>query len=166
MLPCVATIGFFDGVHLGHQYVIGQLAKEARLQALQAVVITFDQHPGTVLASPGTDVNTPSLRFMLTPLQEKHDLILQAGADRCEVLHFDRQLAALSAREFMATVLKGQLKVHTLLIGYDNRFGCRDAMSAEGFDDYVRYGEEVGIVVKGLEPLDYTESGVRIQAKS
>lgn len=133
----VATIGFFDGVHRGHRYLINKVMETAHAHALQSLVITFDRHPREVLQSD----YQPQ---MLTTLNTKLRLLHETGVDRVEVLHFTRQLAALSARQFMTQVLKERLGVTTLVIGYDHRFGHN---RAEGFDDYVRYGKELGIEV-------------------
>ena len=133
----VATIGFFDGVHRGHRYLINKVMVTAHAHAQQSMVITFDRHPREVLQSD----YQPQ---MLTTLNTKLRLLHETGVDRVEVLHFTRQLAALSARQFMAQVLKERLGVTTLVIGYDHRFGPD---RAEGFDDYVRYGKELGIEV-------------------
>ena len=133
----VATIGFFDGVHRGHRYLINKVMERAHAHAQQSLVITFDRHPREVLQSN----YQPQ---MLTTLNTKLRLLHETGVDRVEVLHFTRQLAALSARQFMAQVLKERLGVTTLVIGYDHRFGHN---RAEGFDDYVRYGKELGIEV-------------------
>ena len=137
----VATIGFFDGVHRGHRYLIDKVMEmahaHAHAHAQQSMVITFDRHPREVLQSD----YQPQ---MLTTLNTKLRLLRETGVDRVEVLHFTRELAALSAREFMAQVLKERLGVTTLVIGYDHRFGHN---RAEGFDDYVRYGKELGIEV-------------------
>lgn len=133
----VATIGFFDGVHRGHRYLIDKVMEMAHAHAQQSMVITFDQHPREVLQSD----YQPQ---MLTTFNTKLRLLRETGVDRVEVLHFTRELAALSAREFMAQVLKERLGVTTLVIGYDHRFGHN---RAEGFDDYVRYGKELGIEV-------------------
>ena len=133
----VATIGFFDGVHRGHRYLINKVMERAHAHAQQSLVITFDRHPREVLQSD----YQPQ---MLTTLNTKLRLLHETGVDRVEVLHFTRQLAALSAHQFMAQVLKERLGVTTLVIGYDHRFGHN---RAEGFDDYVRYGKELGIEV-------------------
>lgn len=133
----VATIGFFDGVHRGHRHLINKVMEMAHAHAQQSMVITFDRHPREVLQSD----YQPQ---MLTTLNTKLRLLHETGVDRVEVLHFTRQLAALSARQFMAQVLKERLGVTTLVIGYDHRFGHN---RAEGFDDYVRYGKELGIEV-------------------
>ncbi len=135
--PCVATIGFFDGVHRGHRFLIDHLVATAKEDGLSSMVITFDEHPRKVL-------NSDFQPQLLSTLPEKLTLLSKTKLDMTAVLHFDRKLAALSARDFMATVLKQQLNVHKLYIGYDHRFGHG---RSEGFDDYVKYGKELGIEV-------------------
>ena len=134
---CVATIGFFDGVHRGHQFLIRHLVETARQDGLASTVITFDEHPRKVLQSD----YQPE---MLSTLDSKLLLLSKTEVDNAVVLHFDRQMAALSAREFMQQVLHDHLNVKKLFIGYDHRFGHN---RADTFDDYVRYGEEMGIEV-------------------
>lgn len=131
----VATIGMFDGVHLGHQFVLRHVVETARKEGLQAMAITFD--------------HTMHREQLLTPLDAKRLLISKTGIDRLEVLQFTDELRQMTAREFMQRVLKEQLDVHVLLTGYDNRFGHD---RKEGFDDYVRYGQELGIKVENLPP--------------
>ena len=81
---------------------------------------------------------------LLSTLDEKLLLLSKTHVDNTVVLHFDASMAALTAHAFMRDVLQGQLKVRKLIIGYDNRFGHN---RSEGFDDYVRYGKELGIEV-------------------
>ncbi len=131
----VATIGMFDGVHLGHQFVLRQTIDQARELGLQPLCITFD--------------HSPRQEQVLTPLDEKVRLIRQMGIDRVEVLAFTAELKSLTARQFMEQVLRNQMNVRVLLTGYDNRFGRN---REEGFDDYVRYGRELGIEVVSLPP--------------
>ena len=135
--PCVATIGFFDGVHLGHRFLIEHVRDEARLMGLSSMVITFDHHPREVL-------NQDYQPELLTTLDAKLQLLENTGVDHVVVLHFDEKMSQLSAREFMNHVLHDRLHVRKLIIGYDNRFGHN---RAETFEDYVRYGEELGIAV-------------------
>lgn len=156
MTGSVATIGFFDGVHRGHQFVIGCVAAEARRRGLRSVVVTFDSHPREVVAG----CTAPEL---LTSLADKRRLIVEAGADCCEVLRFDKELAGLSAHEFMSEVLRGRLGVEVLLLGYDNRFGRRDG-NDEGFEDYVAYGRELGIEVLRLGQYEKISSSAIRQA--
>lgn len=136
-VACVATVGMFDGVHRGHQHVIGRVVEKAREAGLAATVITFDKVPRQVL--------DPSFRpQLLTTLEEKEAVIRQLGVDTLAVLPFTRETAGLSAQAFMQQVLREQLRTNVLITGYDNRFG-RDR--TEGFEDYVRYGREMGIEV-------------------
>ena len=137
-LPALAaTIGFFDGVHRGHRFLIGRVVDEARQSGMASAVITFDRHPRQVLQAD----YQPEL---LTTLERKLQLLSETQVENTLVLHFDRSLAALPARRFMDEVLCRQLNVRKLLIGYDNRFGHD---RAEDFDDYVRYGQALGIGV-------------------
>lgn len=137
MPELVATIGFFDGVHRGHRFLIDRVIEEAQRSGMSSAVITFDRHPREVLQ---TDYQ-PDL---LSTLDEKLLLLSKTHVDNTVVLHFDASMAALTAHAFMRDVLQGQLKVRKLIIGYDNRFGHN---RSEGFDDYVRYGKELGIEV-------------------
>lgn len=134
---CVATVGMFDGVHRGHQHVIGQVVEKAREAGLSSTVITFDKVPRQVL--------DPSFRpQLLTTLEEKESIIRQLGVDVLAVLPFTRETAVLSAQAFMKQVLHEQLQTKVLVTGYDNRFGHD---RTEGFGDYVRYGRELGMEV-------------------
>jgi riboflavin kinase/FMN adenylyltransferase len=83
----------------------------------------------------------------LTPLDQKRLLLTKTGIDRIEVLTFNDALKQMTAREFMQQELRDRLGVKVLLTGYDNRFGHN---RTEGFDDYVRYGQELGIEVLQL----------------
>ena len=134
---CVATVGMFDGVHRGHQHVIGRVVEKAREAGLFSTVITFDKVPRQVL--------DPSFRpQLLTTLEEKENVIRQLGVDVLAVLPFTREMAGLSAQAFMQQVLHERLQTKVLVTGYDNRFGHD---RTEGFDDYVRYGRELGMEV-------------------
>lgn len=135
--PCVATIGFFDGVHRGHRFLIEQVKRLARESGMQSTVVTFDLHPRQVLQAD----YVPQL--LSTP-KTKRRMLRATGVDNVEVLHFDREMAQMTARDFMQKVLGTHFGVKKLVIGYDNRFGHN---REEGFDDYVRYGRELGIEV-------------------
>lgn len=147
-----ATIGFFDGVHRGHQFMIDSLTTMAHAQGRQSLVITFDRHPRQV-------VHADYVPQLITTTDEKLQLLDTTAADRIEVLHFDTQMAQLSAYEFMRQVLHEKYGVAMLLTGYDNRFGHN---RAEGFADYVRYGEEMGMKVLQNTPIDI--DGMRVSS--
>ena len=147
-----ATIGFFDGVHRGHQFMIDSLTTMAHAQGRQSLVITFDRHPRQV-------IHADYVPQLITTTDEKLQLLHATAADRIEVLHFDAQMAQLSAYEFMRQVLHEKYGVAMLLTGYDNRFGHN---RAEGFADYVRYGEEMGMKVLQNTPIDI--DGLRVSS--
>ena len=142
--PCVATIGTFDGVHRGHQFVAQQVVRHARERGLDAVVLTFPNHPSQVLHQvPARNVQ------LLSTAEEKTTLLQQTGIDKVALLDFTQELAQMTARDFMKTILKERLNAQVLLMGYDNHFGH----DRKGFDDYRRYGQEQGIEVIGCEEL-------------
>lgn len=147
-----ATIGFFDGVHRGHQFMIDSLTTMAHAQGRQSLVITFDRHPRQV-------VHADYVPQLITTTDEKLQLLHATAADRIEMLHFDAQMAQLSAYEFMRQVLHEKYGVAMLLTGYDNRFGHN---RTEGFNDYVRYGEEMGMKVLQNTPIDI--DGLRVSS--
>ena len=137
--PCVATIGSFDGVHQGHLHVIGQVISQAQKQGLDAMIVTFSNHPRQVL-------RPQFATQLLTTQEEKEMLLLETGVDRVTMMEFTTKLSQMTAREFMHNILK-ELQVKTLLIGYDNRFGH----DGKGYADYVEYGKECGIEVPYCE---------------
>ena len=144
-LGCVATIGMFDGVHKGHQLLISMVTEVARKTGLASMVITFDRAPRQVL--------DPSFRpQLLTTLNEKTEAISTLDINQLTVLPFTCETALLPAKTFMQQILKEELDVRILITGYDNHFGHRPGgkSCSEGFDDYVRYGQEMGIeVIRG-----------------
>lgn len=139
-----ATIGFFDGVHLGHRSVVSQLRAAAKERGLRSMVITFEHHPRQVLQSEWQ----PQL---LSTLEEKTELLALTGIDTLVVLRFDQAMSQLSSRQFMERVLKHDLGVRLLLTGYDNRFG-HDRTAT--FGDYVAYGRELDMEVLCGQPAD------------
>ena len=127
---CVATIGNFDGVHLGHQAVLGQLAEKADALCLPATVITFEPQPQEYFAPD----KVPS---RLTKFREKLQALRRFSVDRLFCLSFNRRLAAMTADEFIRRVLVEGLGVRYLVVGDDFRFGhgrCGDfaALRAAG----------------------------------
>ena len=153
----VCSIGFFDGVHCGHQCLIRQVQDEALRRGARSLLITFDRHPRSVFAPD----SAPAL---LTTAEEKMALLEATGVDEIYILPFDREMAALSAKEFMQQVLKEKLNVGVLVIGYDHHFGRPRQGSPEGFEDYQSYGREVGIEVvqaRELEGEHVSSSAIR-----
>jgi len=113
---CVATIGNFDGIHLGHQAVIGQLAEKSDEMCVPTVVITFEPQPMEYFR-PG---QTPA---RLTRLREKVQALRRFRVDRILCLGFNRKLATMPAEDFIRNVLVDGLGVRYLVVGDDFRFG-------------------------------------------
>lgn len=132
----VATIGFFDGVHCGHRFLISQVLEQARKEGLQSMVITMDYHPKTI-------VKTDYVPCLLTTTEERVSLLKKCGIDHVELLSFDHKMARMDALTFMREILRDTLNVSTLVMGYDHRFGH----GGGEHEDYVRWGEECGIRV-------------------
>ena len=151
--PCAATIGFFDGVHKGHQFLISQLKKVAQERGVVSAIITFPVHPRKVL----NDEYQPQ---SISTKEEKIRLIEKSGVDYCILLPFTRDIASLSAFDFMK-LLKEKYMVTALIIGYDHRFGHN---RLEGFEEYCKYGKEIGIEVIQATELDNAELAVSSSA--
>lgn len=132
-----ATVGFFDGVHAGHRFLIEELKKEAKKHGLHSLVITFRLHPRKVLH----DAFQPQL---LCSPEEKIQLIESTGVDQVTELDFSPEMAKLSAYDFMHEILANQLNVSLLLVGHDHRFGRN---REDGFTEYEQYGNQTGIMV-------------------
>ncbi|MFQ6122080.1 MAG: bifunctional riboflavin kinase/FAD synthetase [Dehalococcoidales bacterium] len=136
------AIGVFDGVHLGHKYLISQLIKQAKQQNLLSGVVTFRQHPQEVL-SPQT-----KLPF-LTDLTERSNLLKREGIEAIIPLSFTNELARLTARQFVSQ-LKKYLRMRGLVIGPDFALG----RNREGNADTLHIlGREMGFSVTVVPPV-------------
>lgn len=143
MKEIAATIGVFDGVHPGHQFVVGRTVEEARRIGGEAVVFTFEPHPAVVLAPERAPL-------LLTTTSEKIPLLEGLGAGRVEVVPFDRQVAGLSPEEFVERYLVRGRPLRHLIIGHDFALG-RDRAG-----DAVRLaaiGATIGFAVTRLPAL-------------
>jgi len=133
----VVAIGNFDGVHCGHQEIIGRVLERAREQGARAIAVTFDPHPVAVLHPE----RAPKL---ITPTPEKLRLLGQTGLDAALVIPFTREFSLLSAREFAERVLCGTLGVAEVHEGDTFRFG-HDA--AAGIEELRALGAKLGFAV-------------------
>lgn len=136
------TIGVFDGVHLGHKYLLSELKKEASKRGLASGVVTFRQHPQAVL-SPQT-----RLPF-LADLEERQRRLKETGVDMVIVLTFTRELSRLDAARFLGW-LKEHLRMRGLVIGYDFALG----LGREGDTEKLRQlGREMGFSINVISPV-------------
>ena len=137
----VLTIGTYDGVHMGHQQIIAHLKEEALKINGETVIVTFHPHPRKVVSSVPGDIK------LLSTLDEKIKLIEKAGINHLVVVHFDYRFSNLHPEEYVKDFLYKNFKPHTLIIGYDHRFG----KGREG--DYhllEKMGNELGFIVKEI----------------
>jgi len=141
----VVTIGTFDGVHLGHQKVIGRLREFARKHDGETVIFTFDTHPRLVTAPGETN-----LRLLTTP-EEKNRLLEKFGIDHLIVHPFNKAFSELSYSEFVEKILVEKIGTHCLVVGYDHKFG----KNREGGFEYLQQcADNFGFHIEKLEALE------------
>jgi riboflavin kinase/FMN adenylyltransferase len=139
--PSAITIGAYDGVHLGHRAVIGEVRAIAERLGVQTVVVTFDRHPAMV-------VRPESAPKLLCDLDQKLELLAAAGVDATYVVHFDEERAKETAEAFVDEVLVGCLDARAVVVGEDFHFGHKRG----GNVGLLRtMGETRGFSVEGLD---------------
>ncbi|MDE5677012.1 MAG: bifunctional riboflavin kinase/FAD synthetase [Phocaeicola sp.] len=151
--PSATTIGFFDGVHCGHRFLINQVREAAAKGGLCTALVTFSAHPRQV-------IQTAYHPQLLSSPTEKLELLETTAADYCILLPFTSELSQLSAREFMQ-LLRDTFNIRMLVIGYDHRFGHN---RSESFEDYCRYGKELDIYI--VRARVYTDKGNKISSSA
>jgi riboflavin kinase / FMN adenylyltransferase len=116
--PCVVALGFFDGVHLGHQQVIKEAKRAAEEQELPLVIMSFFPHPKEILS------NGKKITPYLMPIKEKRRIFEELGADCFYLIQFTKEFAALSPREFVQTYLL-DFGAKQVAAGFDFTYGYR-----------------------------------------
>ncbi|HWM01006.1 MAG TPA: bifunctional riboflavin kinase/FAD synthetase [Actinophytocola sp.] len=145
---CVATIGVFDGVHLGHQELIRRAVSLARERGVPSVLVTFDPHPAEVVR-PG------SHPAQLTTLRRKAELVEQLGVDVFCVLPFTLELSKMPADEFVHEMLVDQLHVAAVVVGENFTFGYRAAGNVALLG---QLGQRFGFGVEGAKLISVPNS--------
>jgi riboflavin kinase/FMN adenylyltransferase len=148
--PSIATIGNFDGVHRGHQWVISEVVAQARSLAARSIAITFDPHPSRV-------VRPESSQPLITPLDEKLELLASTGIDAVLVLPFTEEFSRMSARSFATDVLQRVLHVTELHEGENFHFGYQ---AKAGIDSLETLGRELGFGVRIYTPQTIRGSAI------
>lgn len=153
----VATVGMFDGVHLGHRAVIDEVVRRARARGRAAVLVTFEPHPQAVLR-PG------SAPLRLTGPGERADALAETGLDYVFVLQFDAALAALEPEAFIRQVLVERCQARELVVGHDHGF-CRgrraDVTTLPRLGQTLGIGVDVVAPVAGAGGVAVSSSGIR-----
>jgi riboflavin kinase / FMN adenylyltransferase len=140
--PVVATIGNFDGLHLGHQGVIAEVIERARFLGGQSLAITFDPHPARVL-------RPEQPRPLITPLVRKLELLADTGIDACLILPFTEAFCHMTAHEFAAGILVNAVHATEVHEGENFRFGYG---AEAGIDGLEALGRELGFSVTVYAP--------------
>jgi riboflavin kinase/FMN adenylyltransferase len=140
----VVTVGSFDGVHLGHQAVLHEVARRARAAGRASVLVTFEPHPLAV-------INPQAAPPLLTSGPERQEILAQLPVDYGLILRFDRRLAALGPEEFVRDVLLARCGMRELVFGYDHGFGRGRSGDVETLR---RLGAELGFAVDAVRPVD------------
>jgi riboflavin kinase / FMN adenylyltransferase len=140
--PTIATIGNFDGVHCGHQWVIAEVVSQARALGIRSIAITFDPHPARV-------VRPESTQPLITPLPQKLHLLAETGLDAVLVIPFTTELSRMTARSFATEVLEQTLHVTQLHEGENFRFGYQAEAGVESLE---ALGHELGFSVRVYAP--------------
>jgi riboflavin kinase/FMN adenylyltransferase len=141
-IDCVATTGFFDGVHLGHRQLLTLLKETGVRLGLPTCVVTFDPHPRIVLN------RNPEQLQILTTLEEKTRLLKDFGIEKVVALPFSKEFSEMSAEQFIVDELAGKLGVKALCVGYDHRMGHGGA----DYSEIKRICSNNGIFCERVEP--------------
>jgi riboflavin kinase / FMN adenylyltransferase len=151
--PSVVTVGFFDGVHLGHREVIRRTVEAAQQREARSVAVTFDRHPREIL-TPGEEPR------LLTTVERKASLIEACGVDTLVVLEFTKEFSQISAEDFVRDVLVGGLHTLHARVGANFTFGHRAAGTVATLRDV---GEPMGMTADAVGLL---ASGDRVVSSS
>jgi len=137
----VITTGAFDGVHIGHQEIISRMKQIALEIGGETVIVTFHPHPRKVISSIPGEIK------QLTSLEERIALLTQSGIDHLVVVNFDYAFSNLTADEYVKTFLFDHFHPHTILVGYDHRFGNGRNGNYELLQ---KFGTELGFKVEQI----------------
>lgn len=140
----MATIGAFDGVHLGHRQLIRRVRDLAGQLGVASAVVTFDRHPASV-------VRPESAPLLLTDLDQKLELLAETGVDYTVVVQFDKDRVHESAEDFVSTVLVDLLGARAIIVGSDFHFGYRRTGNVALLE---RLGASAGFEVTGVNLFD------------
>lgn len=127
----VSAIGFFDGIHKGHQKVIGTAVKQAKENNMESAVITFHPHPSVVLKK-----GTEHVQY-ITPIREKQEILQRMNVDRLYIIKFNKELSGLPPQEFIDHFIIG-LNIKHLVAGFDYSYGFKGAGNMANIAEYTR----------------------------
>ena len=138
----VLALGFFDGVHLGHQRLINEAKEIALRKKLPLVVLTFDRHPKEVYESKR------DFKYLET-LEEKADKMAELGVDYLAVMPFTKNFSQISAQEFVDNVIV-RLKTDTVVAGFDYTYGPKDVANMSNLPEYAKGRFDIVVMPKQI----------------
>jgi len=139
------TVGSFDGIHRGHQKIFKRLLESAKAQRLRSVVVTFEPHPRLVVPDSRQAIK------LLTPTEEKIELLRKWPIDLLCVFRFDKTISELSHQDFAKIVLKGRIGLKRIVIGYNHAFGKNRGGDRESL---IALSRELDFQVEVLNPVE------------
>lgn len=148
--PTLATIGTFDGVHLGHKKILDLLIQNAHALNCESLVLTFFPHPRIILQED-------SEMKQLNTLDEKITLLNDLGIDNLVIHPFDKEFSRLTAEEFVKEVLVETFKIKKIIIGYDHRFGRNRTAN---IDDLMVFGKIYNFEVEQISAQEINEVSI------
>ena len=149
----VIATGFFDGVHLGHRFILQQLLEEAGKRGDESMVVTFWPHPRNVLQNDARNLR------LLTSMEEKKKLLTDIGIDKVEVIPFSREFSRLTTEDYLRDYVIAKFGGKAVLVGYDNRIGS-DLCAPE---QTAGIAEKLGLEV--IRPMSFkTDNGIVISS--
>ncbi len=152
----IATIGTFDGVHIGHRKILDKLTTAADDSNFESLLLTFFPHP-RMIVQPEADIK------LLNTIDEKKELLKEIGLDNLIIHPFDLEFSNLEAEEFVKSVLVDRFNIQKIIIGYDHRFGKNRSAN---IDDLIQYGNKYNfeveqIQVKELDDVSISSTKIR-----
>jgi riboflavin kinase / FMN adenylyltransferase len=145
------TVGTFDGVHLGHQYIFEQLINEAKKHGGESVLITFWPHPRMVVKKAENNIS------MINTIEEKIELIEKQGIDHFIILPFTKEFSQLSSKEFIDKYLYQLIGIKGLIVGYDHKFG-KDRQG--NFEELKLCADKYGFRIKKIDALSVNNENI------
>ena len=152
----IATLGTFDGVHIGHQKILKKMIKLARKNNLESVVLTFFPHPRMVL-------HKDSKIKLLNTIEERIEILKKSGLDHIVLQEFTKEYSRMPAREFVRDILVNQLQVKTVIVGYDHHFGRNRSANIEDLREFGEHYDFNVIEIPAQEINEVSVSSTKIR---
>lgn len=146
----IATIGTFDGVHIGHRKILDKLIASAKDSNYESLLLTFFPHP-RMIVQPEADIK------LLNTIDEKKELLEEIGLDNLIIHPFDLEFSNLEAEEFVKSVLVDRFNIHKIIIGYDHRFGKN--RSAD-INDLIQFGKKYNFEVEQIQVKELNDVSI------